>query len=55
MTSCFYQERLIKMPKEIVDIETALTKHYLNDSSVNKPETCGSNLYPPGYKNLVTK
>ena len=41
------------MPKDIVDTETALTKHYVNDSSVNKSETCRLNLYPHGYKNLT--
>lgn len=29
MTSCFYEERLIKMPKEIVDIEAALNETLL--------------------------
>lgn len=43
------------MPKDIIDIETALTKHYLNDSSANGSETCGLNLYPPGYKNLLAE
>lgn len=55
MTSCFYGERFVKMPKDILDVETALTKHYLNDSSVNKSKTCGLNLYPHGYKNLLAK
>lgn len=41
------------MPKDIIDIETALTKQSLNDSSINKSETCGLNLYPHGYKNLL--
>lgn len=52
MTSCFYGESLTKMPKEIADIETVFINH---DSSINKSETCGSNLYLPGYKNLVAK
>lgn len=33
------------MPRDVIDIETALTKHYLNASSVNESDTCGLNLY----------
>lgn len=43
----------MKMPKDIIDIETTLTKYYLNDLSVNESETCVLNLYPHGYKNLL--
>lgn len=43
------------MSKAITDFETALTKHYLNDSSVNESETCGINLYPHAYKNCLAK
>lgn len=53
MISCFYGERSIKISKDIIDIETALTKYYLNDSNLNKSEICGLNLYPHGYKNLL--
>lgn len=53
MISCFYGERSIKISKDIIDIETALTKYYLNDSSLNKSEICELNLYPHGYKNLL--
>ena len=39
--------------RDLIDIEMALTKHYLNASSVNKSDTCGLNLYHHGSESLL--
>ena len=41
------------MPRDLIDIETAFTKHYLNASSVNESDTCGLNLYHHGSESLL--
>lgn len=48
-----FEEKNIKMPKDIIDIEATLRKHYLNDSNRSESETCGLNLYPHGSLKLL--